>query len=149
MNRNLAVTLCVVLVAAGVAVGGGACRKPKDPANAGEMKEKLQGGVKFALWKVDATDDQKRQFDMMLDGLSVDLFAVQVESQALVRQTMIALDAPVVDPEELARIEAAGTAVFDRYMKRMVRAGLDVSKILSPEQRHQVVGLWHDWEFGD
>ena len=149
MKGPLAGTLCVVLVAASVAIGVGACKKPKDPANAAEMKEKLQTGVRFALWKVDGTDDQKRQFDLLLDDLAADLFGVQLESKALVRQTMAALDAPVVDPDELARIEAAGTAVFDRYLKRMLRAAVDSSKILTPEQRHKVVGIWRDWEFGD
>jgi hypothetical protein len=126
-----------------------ACKKPDAPASPAEVKEKLETGVKYGLWKVDATDDQKEQFDRMLDGLSVDLFALQQESTTLKRRTMNALAGPAVDATELERIDADGTALFSRYMKRMTRAALDASTILTVEQRQKVVGLWHDWEFGE
>jgi len=146
MNPSLRTSRFLLLALALATV---ACKKPAEPESPAEVKEKMQTGVKYGLWKVDATDEQKQRFDHLLDGLSVDLFALQQESTALKRQTMDALAGPMVDEAALSRIDAASTALFGRYMKRLTRAALDASQILTPAQRQEVVGLWRDWEFGD
>ena len=145
-SRQAGIRLVLV---AGLLALLGACKKPAEPASAAEVKDKLQTGVTYALWKVDASDDQKRRFDALLDGLSVDLFALQQESTGLKRRTMTALDAPAVDPAELEGLRSAAGLLFGRYLARMARAAEDAAAILTAEQRHKVVGLWREWEFGE
>jgi uncharacterized membrane protein len=149
MFRKLFKTLAVTVIALTLASGLTACRKPKDPASPAEMKQKLQSSTRFLLWKFDATDQQKADFNQMLDGLSADFFAVQQEGKALTKQAIDALDAPTIDVAELERIGTAGGAVFERYLKRSLQAAVDISKILTAEQRHKMIKFWREYEFGE
>ena len=125
------------------------CSHPKDPTNPAELKERIQSKLKWALWKADATDDQRARFDALLDPLSVDLFAYQQESKAIKRRVMDALIAEPVDREALLKTHEASTDLFRRYMRRMLVAGGDAGTILTQAQRQELVDMWREWEFGD
>lgn len=149
MFRKATRFLGITIIAVTLAGGAMGCRKPKGPANPAELKKKLQSKSRLAMWKFDVTEDQKAQYDKLLDGLSVDFFAVEQDSKALTMQAIDALDASTIDVAELERIGAAGGAVFERYLKRLLRAAFDVSKILTAEQRHKMMKFWREYESGE
>ncbi|HOD00022.1 MAG TPA: periplasmic heavy metal sensor [Myxococcota bacterium] len=138
----------LVLAIAAIGLGTAGCRKPKEPANPKEVKKKLEKVVKLVLWKVDATAEQKNSVDGILDGLSIDLFDIQGENRVLVRKAMDALDAETVDSVALEQVAADGARLFERYLRRMIRAFSDMAGVLAAEQRHRVVKLWREYEFG-
>lgn len=138
----------MVLVIAAIGMGTAGCRKPKQPQNPKEVKKKLEKVVKLVMWKVDATDDQKNSVDGILDELSIDLFDIQGENLVIVRRAMDALDADTVDSVALEKVATDGARLFERYLRRMLRAASDMAGVLAAEQRHRVVKLWREYEFG-
>jgi len=141
--------LILVVVAGTLALQTAACKKPHDPANPAEMKEKLSTKVGWALWKVDANDEQEDRFDAMLDELAPVLFGFQEESKAIKRNLTDVLWADAVDPDALGLLQKKMVNLFDRYMKRMNMAAIDAADILTLEQRRELIGMWKEWEFGD
>ncbi len=138
-----------MVLAVAIATAFGACKKPRDPADPAEMKEKLAKQVKMLWWKVDASDGQKEQVDRLLDGIAPDLFAMQEETKALTRGLIDAMDADPVDVVRVDRLRAEATALFGRYLERMQRGLVDFAGILTVDQRRELVGLWRRYENGD
>jgi hypothetical protein len=149
MARGFVRTSAMVLALLVFGLGTGGCKKPRDPANPSEMKEKLATPVGWALRKVDATKDQERQVDRVITEIAPDFFYFQEESKGLTKRILDTLEVRTVDPEAMARLQEAGTQLFDRYMKRVVKAALDVSAILTFEQRNKLIDLWRSYEQGD
>ena len=148
MIVNRLVPLAAFLAAAAVLAAGG-CKRPAPPRNPAEMKEKLADKLDVMLWKIDATDSQKKRFDRLLDGLSKDLFHFQQESRVLKRKLLHVLEAERIDRGELATLRKAGTDLFDRYMARMADAAVEAAGILTLKQRRKLLSWWKEWEFGD
>lgn len=140
----LFMAMAVLLVAQAAA-----CKKPRDPANAQEMKEKLSDKVGWGLWKIDATEEQEALTDRMLENLAPDLFRFQEESKAIKRGLIKVFMGDKVTLEKILEHQKAGVDLFDRYTQRMSRAGVEASDILTKEQRLELVEMWRKWEFGD
>ncbi len=138
----------MVLFVAALAAGAVACHKPKDPENPPQVKAKLDKVAKLVLWKVDASDDQKRRVDMIMTGLSVDMFAVQQDNNRLTLRIMNALDATKVDDAALEAVAQDGAALVGRQLRQMFRAVVEIAGVLTDEQRHKAVKMWREWEFG-
>jgi len=138
-----------MVLAVAIATVFGACKKPRDPADPAEMKEKLAKQVKMLWWKVDASDGQKEQVDRLLDGIAPDLFAMQEENKALTRGLIDAMDADPVDVARVDRLRGEATALFGRYLERMQRGLVDFAGILTVDQRRELIGLWRKYESGD
>ncbi|NOZ00552.1 MAG: hypothetical protein GXP54_01510 [Deltaproteobacteria bacterium] len=139
----------LVLATAVMALQTTACKRPRDPATPAEMKEKLADKLDFVFWKIDATDEQEKRFDKLLDGLAPDLFAFQEESKVIKKNLIKLLMGEKVTLEGMMAQEKAGVDLFDRYMTRMSRAAVDASDILTLDQRRELVGMWKRYEFGD
>ena len=138
--------ILVVLLAAFAAT---ACQKEREPANPAEVKAKLEPKIKMALWKVDATTEQEKKVDELLDGLSADLYGFQEENNVIKRGIIAALGGEKVDQPGLDKVQKDALELFDRYTRRMMTAATDLSKILTGEQRRELVNLWKEWEFSD
>ncbi len=139
------ITLLAMILLMTVLIAG--CDRPNHPKNAEEMKDKLSGKVSMAMWKVDATKEQKKQMDKMLDKLAIDLFAFQQEDKAIKREVINSLYKEPIDQPKLKELQKKGLSLFDRYMQRMFEAAIDSSKILNLEQRRELLDLWRNWEF--
>lgn len=126
-----------------------ACQKQRDPATPAEMKAKLEPKVRMAMWKIDATSEQEKAVDALLDVLAADLYGFQQENKAITRRIIDALDDETIDTATLAKVQKDGLALFDRYTRRMMSVAGDLAKILTMEQRKTLVDLWRDWEFGE
>jgi len=148
-GRIARILVTTAVAAAVVATTAGACRKPADPSNASEMKEKISKGSGLMLWKLDATKDQEKRLDRLFDGVAPDFLAYQQESKAIQRKVMTALEAETIDDAELNRLQASATALFDRYMKRLVQAARDAAGIFTLDQRRKLIKVWREWEFGE
>ncbi len=138
--------LALVLFAA---LALGACQKERQPQNPSEMKAKLESKVRMMLWKVDATPSQEKAVDGLLTTLSGDLYGFQEEQKGITRRLIEALGGENVDQPGLAEAQKLAVALFDRYTGRMMKAATDLSSVLTPAQRHKLVGLWRDWEFSE
>jgi len=138
-TARLLVTLVVLLATV-------ACGHPKDPTSPAEMKARVMSKLKWALWKADATDEQRDRFDALLDPLSVELFAYQGESKAIKRRVMDALAAEPIYRAALDQAADEAADLFRRYIHRMTVAGGDAGTILTPAQRRELIDLWREWE---
>ena len=138
--------LFAFLLVAFVATG---CSKPKDPENAEEMRDKLAGKVRLAMWKVSAGKDQWKKMNKLLDVLSVDFFAFQEEDKEIKRSIIEALNADPVDTPALEALQKQGIVLFDRYTQRLLSAAVEVSEILNLEQRRELLELWREYEFNE
>lgn len=146
---NVKRLVLVVLACTALAFLAGGCKKDPDPTTAAEMKEKLAGKVKLLLWKVDASGEQKTKVDALLDGLAPDLLAFQNENKTLQRALFVVLAADPLDEAALLGLQTKGLDLFDRYTKRMAKASVDLSAILTVKQRRELVRLWKEWELGN
>ncbi|MBL6975197.1 MAG: hypothetical protein ISR64_05640 [Deltaproteobacteria bacterium] len=147
MTKTTRMLFIVMAVALGAQVV--ACKKPREAANAREMKEKLSDKVGWGLWKIDATEAQEAKTDKMLDELAPDLFRFQQESKAIKRGLIRVFMEDEVVLEKILEHQKAGLDLFDRYTRRMSRAGVEAADILTREQRLELVNMWRRWEFGE
>ena len=99
-------------------------------------------GVRWALRKVDATDAQRTQVNTILDDLAPDLFQLQSEHQALQTQIIQVLGADEINPDEVAEIQTASVSLSERAFSRSIDSLLQVSAVLSPVQRKELLGAW-------
>lgn len=143
---KLAVRLCLLVVVSVLVFG---CGKPKEPENVPEMRAKLRKVIKYAMWKVDATDEQGEKVDKLIDRLAVDFFAYQQESNAIKKGLMKAFDEEIIDKSRIDAYHKQGVDLFGRYTKRMLDAIEEMSSILNLEQRKKLIKLWKEYEFGD
>ena len=109
-----------------------------------QMREEIGNGVHWALWKVDATDAQRTQVNTILDDLAPDLFQLQSEHQALQTQIIQVLEADEINPDEVAEIQTASLSLSERVFSRSIDSLLQVSAVLSPVQRKELLGAWRE-----
>jgi len=92
--------------------------------------------VDRALGAVDATDEQKRQIQSIL--------AQAFEQHAGVREQAAALlTAETIDTAQIEALRAAQIQRIDAASRQLVATLVEVSELLTPEQRRQLVELHH------
>jgi periplasmic protein CpxP/Spy len=87
------------------------------------------------LSSVDATPQQREQVQKIATQAAADLKPQADTGRALHQQTMAALTAPVVDANALEAIRQQKMAHHDVVSRRVNQALLDISRVLTPEQR--------------
>lgn len=97
--------------------------------------ERIDRGVDRYLKGVDATDAQRAQVKQIVRAAAADLKPIHETVRGLRTQGMQLFTAPVVDARAVEANRAQVLAQQDLASKRITQALLDISAVLSPEQR--------------
>jgi Spy/CpxP family protein refolding chaperone len=95
-------------------------------------------GLDRMLDSVKATDAQRAQIKQIAQAAASDLKAQHDARQALHQQAMAIFTAPNVDANAAENLRQQMLAQHDQASKRMLQAMLDISRVLTPEQRQQL-----------
>lgn len=148
----------VVLTAAGVATGGAMAHPMGGHAmtdgstmgmampmhgGGGSMGGPMGGmwmgrGIDRMLDSVNASDAQRTQVKQIAEAARADLQAQRESGRALRDRAMSAFTQPNVDAREVETVRQQMLAQHDAASKRMSQAMLDISRVLTPEQRTQL-----------
>lgn len=151
-NRGFAATLAtaVVAIAAVVAHGsaladpmGGGHRHGPGPGAGMMGGGPMMGGAmsERALDAVNATAEQRAQVKQIMDAARADMRAQHEAARPLHDQMRQLFTQPTVDARAAETLRQQLLAQHDRASQRMMQAMLDVSRVLSPEQRAKLAEL--------
>jgi periplasmic protein CpxP/Spy len=128
LNRLLAV---VTLAAAGTAFAA--------PPSAGPGMMMFGGhGMGRMLDQVDATAEQRSQIEQIMKAARAELQAQHEGGRALHDQALQLFTQPSVDANAAEALRRQMLERHDRASQRMMQAMLDISRVLTPEQRQQM-----------
>ena len=91
--------------------------------------------IDHMLDSVNATEQQRAQVKEITQAAAADLKAQHEANRGLHEQMMQAFAQPTVDAGAVEALRQKQLAAHDQISKRMTQAMLDVSRVLTPEQR--------------
>lgn len=94
--------------------------------------------VERMLDAVNASAEQRSQIKSIVDAAQADLKAQREASRSLHEQTMALFAQPTVDARAAESLRQQMLTQHDTASKRMMQAMLDVSRVLTAEQRQQL-----------
>ena len=97
--------------------------------------ERVARGVDHMLDGLNATDAQRSQIKQIVAAAGADLRAQHVASKGLREQALQLFTAPVVDARAVESARVQAMAQHDQSSKRVTQALLEISNVLTPEQR--------------
>lgn len=97
--------------------------------------ERVDRAVDRMLQGLNATDEQRSQVKRIAKAAATDLRAQHEAGRSLHEQGLQLFAAPVVDARAVEELRQKRLAHHDQVSKRMTQAMLEVSAVLSPEQR--------------
>lgn len=92
-------------------------------------------GIDRMLDSVNATEAQRSQIRAILQAARTDMQAQHASRKALRDQERAVWTQPTVDARAAEALRAQKLAMHDAASKRMLQARLDISRVLTPEQR--------------
>jgi len=95
----------------------------------------MERGIDHLLKGVDATDAQRAKIKQIVQAATGDLKAQREAGRALHEQGLQLFMAPVVDAAAVEALRQQSQALHDLVSKRVTQAMLDISAVLTPEQR--------------
>jgi Spy/CpxP family protein refolding chaperone len=101
--------------------------------------EHAQVAVKWALKDVDATDEQQERVAAIAKGAIEDLHKLKDQHRQNRTDFAAQLAGAAVDRARLEEIRKAEMALADAASQRVVKALADVSEVLTPDQRQQLL----------
>jgi Spy/CpxP family protein refolding chaperone len=97
--------------------------------------ERVDRAVDRMLQGLNATEEQRSQVKRIAGAAATDLRAQHEAGRSLHEQGLQLFAAPVVDARAVEALRQKRVAHHDQVSKRMTQAMLEVSAVLSPEQR--------------
>lgn len=95
----------------------------------------FMGGAEHMLDGLNATDTQRTQIKQIAQAAATDMKAQREAARSLREQGLQLFTAPVVDARAVEALRVQMLAQHDQSSKRMTQAMLDISAVLTPEQR--------------
>jgi periplasmic protein CpxP/Spy len=95
-------------------------------------------GMSRMLEQVNASAEQRSQIEQIMKAARSDLQAQREAGRALREQSMQLFAQPTVDAAAAEALRQQMLAQHDRASQRMLQAMLEVSRVLTPEQRQQI-----------
>jgi Spy/CpxP family protein refolding chaperone len=90
------------------------------------------------LDRVNATPEQRAQIQQIMQNQANEMRAQREAGLALRQQAMALFAQPTVDANAVEALRQKQLAVHDAASKRMTTAMLEISRVLTPEQRKQM-----------
>lgn len=97
------------------------------------------GRMEQVLDAVDATDAQRAQIKTLADAAKQDMKTQREAGRKLHEQGLALFGAPVVDANAVEALRQQMLAQHDQASKRMSQLMIDVSRVLTPEQRAKFI----------
>ena len=97
--------------------------------------ERIERTVDRLLDGIEATDAQRTQIKQIATAAATDLKAQREAGRGLQQRSVQLFSAPVVDANAAEQLRQQMLAQHDQASRRTLQAMLDVSRVLSPEQR--------------
>ena len=101
----------------------------------GGMSGQMGRGIDRMLDGLGVTDAQRAQIKQITTSAAADIRSQREAGRALHEKGMQLFAAPTVDASAAESLRQQMLAQHDQSSKRMLQAMLDVSKVLTPEQR--------------
>ena len=108
---------------------------PFGPGLFGGPPERIERGVDRMLDGLQATDAQRVQVKQIALAAATDLRAQREAGRGLFECNMQLFTAPVVDANAAEQLRLQMLAQHDQSSRRALQAMLEISRVLSPEQR--------------
>jgi len=147
-TRRLVAGLSLALAGAFAAGASAAPGGPGGPGGPGMMGPGAMGGhgpagmfegmLTRLLDRVNATPEQRTQIQQILQANAGEMRAQHEAGRALREQALALFAQPTVDAAALEALRQKQLAMHDAASKRMTAAMLEVSRVLTPEQRKQM-----------
>jgi periplasmic protein CpxP/Spy len=143
-QRGVRMVLLSMLVAVSATVAMSAWAQPMRHGHGGPgggdmmfagSPERVARGVDRMLDGLNATDAQRAQVKQIAEAAAVDLRAQREATRALREQGRQIFAAPTVDAAAAESVRQQLVVKHDEASRRMLQAKLDVSRVLTPEQR--------------
>jgi periplasmic protein CpxP/Spy len=90
------------------------------------------------LDRINATPEQRAQITRITDAGRADMTAQRDAAKALRTQMQQAMSATVVDANAVEVLRQKGMALHDQASKRRTQMMVDISRVLTPQQRQQI-----------
>lgn len=144
--------LALAGLALAAVLAGGAQAAPGGPGMHGTMMMMAQGpmggpgghGGMFGgmmtrlLDRVNATPEQRAQIEQIVKANRAEMRTQREAGRALREQAMALFAQPTVDANAVEALRQQQLAMHDAASKRMTAAMLEISRVLTPEQRQQM-----------
>jgi protein CpxP len=95
-------------------------------------------GLERMLDSVNASAEQRSQIKAIADRARADLQSQREAGRGMRQQFMTLFTQPTVDANAVEALRAQTIAQHDQSSKRMTQAMIDISRVLTPEQRKQL-----------
>jgi periplasmic protein CpxP/Spy len=106
--------------------------------HAGHGGRMFDGMMTRLLDRVNATPEQRTQIQQIMQKQAGDMQAQREAGRALRQQTMTLFAQPTVDARAIEALRQKQLALHDTASQRMTAAMLEISAVLTPEQRKQM-----------
>ena len=123
---------------------------PFGPGLFGGPPERIERGVDRMLDGLQATDAQRAQVKQIALAAATDLKAQREAGRGLFERNLQLFAAPVVDANAAEQLRQQMLAQQDQASRRVLQAMLEISRVLSPEQRATLAQRMkdHRWHGG-
>jgi len=98
----------------------------------------FEGMLVRMLDRVNATPEQRTQIQQIMHNQASEMRAQHEAGRALRQQAMTLFAQPTVDANAVEALRQKQLAMHDAASKRMTTAMLEISRVLTPEQRKQM-----------
>lgn len=97
-----------------------------------------------ALYRIDATEDQKRRVQSVLSGFAPELVSLERERQALTGRLLEHFASERPDPVETERLRVSSRRLAERAIEQGFRVLFELEEILTPQQRQEFLAAWEE-----
>lgn len=144
MNKSRRFTLAALVGGAAAASSFGALAqrghggRPHSPMDPAQFEQHLERRLKHLYVEIDATEEQKRRLEPILQQAAKDLLPMRERLHAGRAEALELLTRERVDPAALEALRAKHLQLADEASRRVTRAVSQAAEVLTPAQRKQL-----------
>ena len=114
-----------------------------------EAQEHVNRWTDHVLDRLDATDEQRAEIRLIVDEALPEMLALRTEGRALKREGREMLLVEPIDRAGLEQVRVEGIQLADRASARGLQVFIDITEVLTPEQRKEVADHWRRGPYHD